>query len=338
MTTTSTFDAIKESIAPELDALRREIDHTLKSSTNPLLNAVINSYLTSKGKLIRPILVILTARLFGQVSERVIAAASAVELLHNASLIHDDVVDESKLRRGAPTINAVWDNHIAVLVGDFFEVGALRQAIATGDLRIVDSFSCLGRLLSLGELDQIYNARYRTINEETYFKVISQKTASLFISCIEMGAFACGIDKGDPRLETMSRFAELLGLCFQIRDDIFDYFPQGDDPVGKPTGNDLREEKFTLPLIFALNRPDPSDLGLQEQMRSIAFSEGSFSDEDIDRLYSFARSEGGIEYAYATMERLHDEGIAAVDAVFGSDHPATIPFKDLFRFIIERRF
>lgn len=336
MTTTSTLDAIKESIAPELAQLRRAMDHTLKSSTNPLLNAVINSYLTSKGKLIRPILVILTARLFGEVNDRVIAAASAVELLHNASLIHDDVVDESKLRRGHPTINAVWDNHIAVLVGDFFEVGALRQAIDTGDIRIVDSLSSLGRLLSLGELDQIYNARYRTINEETYFKVISQKTASLFISCIEMGAFACGIDSDDPRLKALSRYAEYLGLCFQIRDDIFDYFPQGDDPVGKPTGNDLREEKFTLPLLYALNSPDPADPALREEMRALAYAEGELSDEAIDRLYSYARSEGGIEYAYATMERLHDEATVTLDAAFGPDNRALAPFRDIFRFIIER--
>ncbi|MCM1029023.1 MAG: polyprenyl synthetase family protein [Pseudoflavonifractor sp.] len=339
MTPASTFDAIKESIAPELALLHEAISHTLKSSSNPLLNTVINSYLTSKGKLIRPILVILTARLFGSVTPRVIAAASAVELLHNASLIHDDVVDESKLRRGQPTINATWDNHIAVLVGDFFEVGALRQAIATGDIRIVDSLSSLGRLLSLGELDQIYNARYRTINEDAYFKVISQKTASLFVSCIEMGAYACGISEDSPRLETMRRYAEALGLCFQIRDDIFDYFPQGDDPdVGKPTGNDLREEKFTLPLLYALNRPDAPDKDLQAGMKELAYAGGELSDEAIDALYAYARSQGGIEYAYSTMQRLHDEAQSLLDQTFGSDDPALAPFRSIFRFIIERRY
>ncbi|MDE5626508.1 MAG: polyprenyl synthetase family protein, partial [Candidatus Amulumruptor sp.] len=131
--TTNSYDEIKQSIAPELARLHEDIDRTLKSSTNPLMNAVLDSYLRSKGKLIRPILVILTARLFNEVTDKVIHAASAVEMLHNASLIHDDVVDESKLRRGNPTINATWDNHIAVLVGDFFVTGALRQAIATGD-------------------------------------------------------------------------------------------------------------------------------------------------------------------------------------------------------------
>lgn len=334
----TTFDDIKESIAPELSRLHEEIDRTLRSSTNPLLNAVINSYLTTKGKLIRPILVILTAKLFGSVTDRVIAAASAVELLHNASLIHDDVVDESKLRRGAPTVNATWDNHIAVLVGDFFEVGALRQAVSTGDLRIVNSLSSLGRLLSLGELDQIYNARYRTLDEEAYFKVINQKTASLFVSCVEMGAFACGIDADDPRLKALRRYAELLGLCFQIRDDVFDYFTAGDDPVGKPTGNDLREEKFTLPLLYALNRADASDPALRDKMKALAYAEGELDDDTITQLYLYARQEGGIQYAYSTMEQLHREASALLDDVFGHDDRRLDSFRAIFRFIIERHY
>lgn len=336
--TTTTFDDIKESIAPELERLRDEIDRTLRSSSNPLLNAVINSFLTSKGKLIRPILVILTAKLFGSVTDRVIAAASAVELLHNASLIHDDVVDESKTRRGAPTVNATWDNHIAVLVGDFFEVGALRQAVVTGDLRIVDSLSSLGRLLSLGELDQIYNARYRTLDEEAYFKVINQKTASLFVSCIEMGAFACGVDADDPRLKSMRQFAELLGLCFQIRDDVFDYFPDSDDALGKPTGNDLREEKFTLPLIYALNRPDPADPARRDAMHTLAYAEGQLSEQAITQLYLYAREEGGIDYAYSTMQRLHDDAAAILDNTFGPENELIEPFRSIFRFIIERHY
>ena len=159
-------------------------------SPNKLMNQVIEGYLKSKGKLIRPILVILTAKLFGQVNERVIASAASVEMLHNASLIHDDVVDESAERRSLPTINNVWGNHIAVLVGDFFVSNALQQGISTGDIRVVQVLANLGKLLSLGEVDQIYNARFHTLDEKAYFEIISRKTASLFVSCIKMGAYS----------------------------------------------------------------------------------------------------------------------------------------------------
>ena len=148
------LEAIRNTIAPELEQLNRRIEQSL-SSENTLMKQVVEGYLKSKGKLIRPILVILTAKLFGAVNDRVIASASAVEMLHNASLIHDDVVDDSRTRRGRPTVNSVWDNHIAVLVGDFFVSNALQLAISTGDIRIVDSLANLGKLLSLGEIDQI---------------------------------------------------------------------------------------------------------------------------------------------------------------------------------------
>lgn len=335
--TTNIYEDIKESIAPELAQLHEAIHHTLNSSANPLLNTVIESYLRSKGKLIRPILVILTARLFGTMTDKVIAAASAVEMLHNASLIHDDVVDDSKIRRGVPTINAIWDNHIAVLVGDFFEAGALSQAVSTDDIRIVASLTLLGRILALGELDQIYNARGHRLSEEAYFNIINQKTASLFVSCIEIGAYAVGIDAADPRLSTMRRYAELLGLCFQIRDDIFDYYPAEEGTIGKPTANDIREGKITLPLLHALIREDAGDPELQERMRSAALAEGGVDEESIIELYDYARREGGIDYAYATMERLHNEAVELLNKTFGADNAAIQPFFSLFRFIIDRR-
>lgn len=333
---TNIYDDIKESIAPELAQLHEAIHHTLNSSSNPLLNAVVESYLRSKGKLIRPILVILTARLFGTVTANVIASASAVEMLHNASLIHDDVVDESKIRRGVPTINAVWDNHIAVLVGDFFEAGALSQAVSTGDIRIVASLTLLGRVLSLGELDQIYNARGHKLSEEAYFSIINQKTASLFVSCVEIGAYAVGIEENDPRLAAMRRYAELLGLCFQIRDDIFDYFPAEAGTIGKPTANDIREGKITLPLLYALTREDAADSALQKQMVSISMADDGITEESIECLYSYAKEQGGIEYAYSTMERLHKEAMQILSDTFGADNQAIEPFMSIFRFIIDR--
>lgn len=323
----TTFEAIRQTIAPELQQLDRRIADAL-ASTNPLMNRVIQGYLQSKGKLIRPILVILTARLFGSVNDKTIASAAAVEMLHNASLIHDDVVDETKMRRGLPTVNALWDNHIAVLVGDFFVSNALQQAITTSDLRVIESISLLGKTLSLGEIEQIYNARYHTLDEKAYFEVISSKTASLFVSCVRMGAYSAGaVD--DSRLEAMNRFARLLGQCFQIRDDIFDYFDD-EKSVGKPTGNDLREGKITLPLLYALTRQDLPEHGA---MLSLSQKE-TLDDSDIHTLIGYARRAGGIDYAYATMQRLRDEAIAELAKVDTPDR--TKVFADLIDFIIAR--
>lgn len=322
------FEAIRQRITPELQTLDRRISDAL-ASPNPLMNRVIEGYLRSKGKLIRPILVILTAKLFGEVNDCTISSAAAVEMLHNASLIHDDVVDETKMRRGRETINCVWDNHIAVLVGDFFVSSALQQAINTGDIRIVESLSILGKTLSLGEIEQIYNARYHTLNEKAYFEVISSKTASLFVSCVRMGAFSVGAPD-DGRLALMSRFAELLGLCFQIRDDIFDYFDE-QELVGKPTGNDLREGKITLPLLYALQRTDLPECA---EMLKLAHSE-ELDDDSIRRLIDYARRAGGIDYAYATMERLRDEAVEAIRQVAPDDRTGS--FIDLIDYIIVRQ-
>lgn len=319
------LESIQTTIAPELELLTRRIRESL-SSSNLLMDQVVDGYLKSKGKLIRPILVILTAKLFGHVNDNVISAAAAVEMLHNASLIHDDVVDESKKRRGNPTINSIWDNHIAVLVGDFFVSSALQQAIATGDIRIVNTLAGLGKLLSLGEIDQIYNARYHKLDEKAYFEIISRKTASLFVSCIEMGAFAVDADPALTR--RMCRFAELLGLCFQIRDDIFDYF--SDEKIGKPTGNDLREGKVTLPLLYALSQ---EHLPQHNEMLKLSRRE-NLDTVDITTLIEFAKDAGGIEYAYATMERLAREA----DAIIDSFPPSSTAdaFKSILAYIITR--
>lgn len=317
--------AIQSNIAPELEELHRRIGAALHSS-NPLMGSVVEGYLKSKGKLIRPILVILTAKLLGEVTPKVISAAAAVEMLHNASLIHDDVVDESKLRRGHATINSVWDNHIAVLVGDFFVSSALQQAISTGDIRIVGSLASLGRLLSVGEIDQIYNARSHRLDENAYFEVISRKTASLFVSCVEMGGYAVGADEKD--IAPMRRFAELLGLCFQIKDDVFDYF--SDEKIGKPTGNDLREGKITLPLLYALGRKDMPEV---KSMLELTAREELTADE-IHTLIEFAKSAGGIDYAYDTMKRLGAQALEALEVFPDSDHRKSLA--DILSFIIDR--
>ncbi|MDE5806228.1 MAG: polyprenyl synthetase family protein [Paramuribaculum sp.] len=321
----STLEEIQHSIKPELEMLHRRISSSL-SSPNQLMNQVIEGYLKSKGKMIRPILVILTAKLFGRVDDRVIASAAAVEMLHNASLIHDDVVDDSQMRRSMPTVNNIWGNHIAVLTGDFFVSSALQQAISTADIRIVEVLAGLGKLLSLGEIDQIYNARFHTLNEKAYFEIISRKTASLFVSCVKMGGYATGAP--DDKIDPMCRFAELLGLCFQIKDDIFDYF--NDPRIGKPTGNDLREGKITLPLLYALSLTDnPS----HNEMVSLSRSE-QLTTAEIETLIEFAKESGGIEYAYSTMERLRAEAMEILDSYPRSE--VTDAFASIFNYVISR--
>lgn len=319
------LDTIKIHLRSDIERLNALIRARL-SSGNPLMDTVIEGYLTSKGKQIRPILVMLCAGMFGPVDERVLNAAAAVELLHNASLIHDDVVDDSKLRRNRPTINAVWDNHIAVLVGDFFVSTSLQRAIDTGDVRIIEAIGNLGKLLSLGEIDQIYNAREHTQTEASYFKVIDHKTASLFVACARVGCYA--VNAPSDATETLAEVARLLGLCFQIRDDIFDYFDSG--KVGKPTGNDLREGKVTLPLLHVI------ESGKAPRAEAMLASQGipELDDDQIAELTRIARECGGIDYAYDRMAALRAQARTHLDRLPACE--ASAHLARLFDFIISR--
>ena len=320
------FDEIRDLISSDLERLQKIIKQSL-SSNSPLLNKIVDKYLETKGKQIRPIIVVLSAKFFGaEVSDGVLCGAASVELLHNVSLIHDDVIDETKQRRGHDTINNTWDNHIAVLVGDFFVSNALACAIRTNDFRVISTISELGKELSTGEIDQIDVAKHHSIDEQTYFSIINKKTASLFQSCVKVGGYSVGAS--DTDIANLSKFVELLGLSFQIKDDIFDYFK--DDAIGKPTGNDLREGKVTLPLIYALSRTESPRHG---EMRRLADSD-SLTTEQIETLIDFAKAEGGIEYAYATMERLRAEARSILEPY--PDNEAKRAFLSLFDYIIKR--
>lgn len=320
------FDEIRDLISSDLERLQKIIKQSL-SSNSPLLNKIVDKYLETKGKQIRPIIVVLSAKFFGaEVSDGVLCGAASVELLHNASLIHDDVIDETKQRRGHDTINNTWDNHIAVLVGDFFVSNALACAIRTNDFRVISTISELGKELSTGEIDQIDVAKHHSIDEQTYFSIINKKTASLFQSCVKVGGYSVGASDAD--IANLSKFVELLGLSFQIKDDIFDYFK--DDAIGKPTGNDLREGKVTLPLIYALSHTDAPRHG---EMRRLADSD-SLNTEQIETLIDYAKAEGGIEYAYATMERLRAEARSILEPY--PDNEAKRAFLSLFDYIIKR--
>lgn len=322
----TTFSDIQQLLESDLQAVNLHITRAL-ASPNALMNAVISRYLERKGKQIRPIMVLLAARMLGGVNAKAISGAAAVELLHNASLIHDDVVDDTPTRRGAPTINGHGDNHLAVLVGDFFLSNALLQSVATADIRVVQAISNLGRLLSIGELDEMQSARCNNLSESTYFEIIFRKTASLFVACVEVGAYATDAD--EHQLQALREYARLLGMAFQIKDDVFDYFPN--PKLGKPTGNDLREGKITLPLIHALSLTDRSD---REAMLKLA-QQDSPDARAIEQLINYAIECGGIDYAYATMERLRTQAETVLCNAFPPSQ-AREAMLSLFNFIIAR--
>lgn len=319
------LNKIQNIISAELAELNNIIIESLDSSS-PLMKDVVKMYLATKGKQIRPILVILSAKTFGAITPKVINAAAAIEMLHNASLIHDDVVDDSEKRRGLPTINSVWDNHVAVLVGDFFVSNALQCGINTGEIKIIQSISDLGKELAMGEIDQISNARSHQIDEDIYFDIIKHKTASLFRSCVEVGGYAVGAPQSD--IDKLKTYAELLGICFQIKDDIFDYYD--DKEVGKPTGNDLREGKITLPLIHALSKDDTP---LHKEMMALCQKE-SLSSEEINILIEFTKQQGGIDYAYSIMESIRNEANIILDQFIETESIKALSL--IFDYIIER--
>ena len=323
---------LQNMIAADLAALNRIIAASLESD-NALMQEIVVKFLEKKGKQIRPILVILSGKYFGKITDSVLDAGAAIELIHNASLIHDDVIDQASKRRGVATINHVWDNHIAVLVGDFFTSTALSCAVRTGDQRVVKAMAQLGATLALGEIGQINNARHHTITEKSYFDTITKKTASLFRTCVEVGGYAAGGDSAI--LEKLMEFAVLFGQCFQIKDDTFDYFDSTE--IGKPTGNDLREGKITLPLIYALSRTELPECGA---MQALAAKE-SLSEHEIATLIQYAKTSGGIEYSFAKMEEIRNKAVALLDGLPEPNNEsspfAKASFLALFDYILDRK-
>lgn len=319
------LSVIQKRLSKELEEMNGIIRQSLFTK-NELMNTVVSNYLTVNGKQIRPIMVILSAGLFGNVNEHVLRAGAALEMLHNASLIHDDVVDETTVRRGRGTINAEWGNQIAVLVGDYFVSNALAAGIQTGNIAVISALSDLGKELSLGEIDQICNAREHHLDEESYLSMIRQKTASLFRNCAKMGAETAGAtpEEYTPLVE----YSEILGLCFQIKDDIFDYFDS--KQIGKPTGNDLREGKVTLPLLYALNT---APLEEAEPMKAL-LHKGNLTNEEINTLIEFAKAHGGIEYAYDRMRAMQQEADHLIESYPDSHWKQSL--RDIFAYIIDR--
>ncbi|MDY2702643.1 MAG: polyprenyl synthetase family protein [Prevotella sp.] len=295
---------IKQPIATELDEFIALFNQAMTHSDGMLSSAL--SFIKQKsGKRMRPILILLIAKSFGKISEVTQNAAVGLELLHTASLVHDDVVDESERRRGQASVNAIYDNKVAVLVGDYILSTALLYVSHTHSESIVRYLAELGRTLSDGEILQLTNIRNQIISEDVYFKVISQKTAALFEACCVIGASSSGAT--ETQIEQARVFGRNLGIIFQIKDDIFDYYESSD--IGKPTGNDLAEGKLTLPVIYALNSTGNQDmLQLARKVK-----DGTVTPSEIDTLVAFAKENRGIEYAEKRMCELHDECHSFID-------------------------
>lgn len=293
-----TFSEITACISEEMDRFHETFEQMLRTKI-PLADNIIRYFLDRKGKQLRPVMAILAAKMINnKVPDATILGAVALELLHNASLMHDDVVDDSDKRRGAATINKVWDNHIAVLMGDFFLAKCLESSNATESLAISKILANMVIRLSEGELEQQSNARAHLLSENAYFSVISGKTASLFSGCLKIGAISAGANEEETA--KLAEIGELMGLVFQMRDDIFDYYPTNDN-VGKPTGHDILEGKITLPLIFALNQSSNEE---NSKMRSLVESNNQLTSAQVSTLVDYAKAVGGIDYAQAKMKNL----------------------------------
>ena len=264
------------------------------SHENPILNEALVHMRQRLGKMMRPILVILSARMVGRCTQEVLHAAVALEMLHTASLVHDDVVDESDRRRGQASVNARFGNKAAVLVGDYVLSMALEHAALTQSTQVVGLVAQLGQTLADGELLQLYNTQSDIIDEKSYYSVIRKKTASLFAACSQIGAILAG--GSDDDVERLRQIGQITGICFQLRDDIFDYDDKHD--VGKPAGNDMKEGKLTLPAIHAVLR------GGDPEMKSLALKirRQQASPSDIQRMVDYTRQQNGIAYAEWAMQ------------------------------------
>lgn len=284
---------IKKPIINDLEDFINLFNESL-SHTDGMLSEVLSHIRQRAGKRMRPMLILLMAKNYGHISDVTLHAAVGLELLHTASLVHDDVVDESSERRGQASVNATYNNKVAVLVGDFILSTALLNVSMTHNETIIRYLANLGRTLSNGEILQLTNISNQDISEDVYYQVIKQKTAALFEACAGIGALSAGASSKD--VEEAKLFGQNLGIMFQIRDDIFDYYDNGE--IGKPTGNDMSEGKLTLPVIYALKSTvDKSMFALATKVKN-----RNIAPEEIVRLVEFTKAHGGIEYADKKMK------------------------------------
>lgn len=323
---THTIHSISQPVQQEIEKFDGYLREQVRSQT-ALLDTVVRYIMRQRGKRVRPALVFLAAGACGGINQRSFIGAAMVELLHTATLVHDDVVDQADERRGVASINAVWKNKVAVLVGDYFLSRGLLIAVNNGEFDYLRVTSDAVRRMSEGELLQIQKSRQKTIDEETYFRIISDKTASLISTCCAIGAISA-TDREDIRTG-LTQYGELVGLAFQIRDDVLDYTSRT-FILGKPVGNDIREGKVTLPLLYAMQRAEKSEakaiLGIVKSKRA--------DTKDVGRVVDFALRTGGIDVAQSKANDLQRQAVEALAPLADSDYKTALI--DFANFVVTR--
>ena len=318
---------IKLPIEYEMELFEKKFSVSMSSKVS-LLNRITHYVVNRKGKQMRPMFVFLVAKMVnnGEVNERTYRGASVIELIHTATLVHDDVVDDSNRRRGFFSINALWKNKIAVLVGDYLLSRGLLLSIDNGDFDLLRIISVAVREMSEGELLQIEKARNLDITEEVYFEIIRKKTATLIAACCAMGAQSVNASKTE--VAKLHKFGELIGMAFQIKDDLFDY---GEEKIGKPTGIDIKEQKMTLPLIHAINKASES-----EKRWLINSIKNYNKDKDrVKEVIEFVKNIGGLEYAVAKMKGYQEKALSILDEYPKSEFRESMEL--MVNYVIERK-
>ena len=320
-------EQIKLPIVNEMELFEKKFSDSMSSKV-ALLNRITHYIVNRKGKQMRPMFVFLVAKMVsgGEVNERTYRGASVIELIHTATLVHDDVVDDSNRRRGFFSINALWKNKIAVLVGDYLLSKGLLLSIDNEDFDLLKIISVAVREMSEGELLQIEKARNLDITEDVYYEIIRQKTATLIAACCSLGA--CSVDPDSGNVEKMRKFGELIGMAFQIKDDLFDY---GDEAIGKPTGIDIKEQKMTLPLIYTLNNCTKEE----KKWLINSVKNHNKNKKRVKEVIDFVKSKGGLEYAIEIMHKFQLEALSILNSYPESQYRSSLQL--MVNYVIDRK-
>ncbi len=320
-------EQIKQPIAYEMDLFEQKFQLSMSSKV-ALLNRITHYIVNRKGKQMRPMFVFLVAKMVsrGEVRERTYRGASVIELIHTATLVHDDVVDDSNIRRGFFSVNALWKNKIAVLIGDYLLSKGLLLSIDNNDFDLLKIISVAVREMSEGELLQIEKARKLDITEDVYYEIIRQKTATLIAACCSLGA--ASVKPDSVHVETMRKFGELIGMAFQIKDDLFDY---GDAQIGKPTGIDIKEQKMTLPLIHVLNHATKKD----KKWLINSIKNHNKNAKRVKEVIAFVKQNGGLDYAISKMKTFQEEALALLKSYPDSEYKTALEL--MVNYVIDRK-
>jgi octaprenyl-diphosphate synthase len=320
-------EQIKQPIVYEMELFEKKFRLAMSSKV-ALLNRITHYIVNRKGKQMRPMFVFLVAKMVnnGELNERTYRGASVIELIHTATLVHDDVVDDSNMRRGFFSINALWKNKIAVLIGDFLLSKGLLLSIDNNDFDLLKIISVAVREMSEGELLQIEKARILDITEDIYYEIIRQKTATLIAACCSLGA--ASVKPESTEVETMRKFGELIGMAFQIKDDLFDY---GTQSIGKPTGIDIKEQKMTLPLIYVLNNASKKD----KRWLINSIKNHNKDRKRVNQVITFVKDNGGLDYAVHKMKAFQEEALGILSTYPESEYKASLEL--MVNYVIERK-